>query len=163
MWPGRSSWTEVRRKGDYSILAGRMSVNVEHANWRKAQKGTGCTTVQNGTKSVGKFWRPSESGSKKARTLKTEWKWHRGIVAHPLGESQWNRGGFRMKIWESEKHQSRSMQVEGFRSHVATDGSLLGTAGKWGACGWAVVQLDYDEEFAPLQTHQGPCGQQGEN
>ena len=31
--------------------------------------------------------------------------------------------------------------------HVATDGSLLGTAGKWGACGWAVVQLDYDEEL----------------
>ena len=68
-----------------------------------------------------------------------------------------------MKIWESEKHQSQSMQVEGFRSHVATDGSLLGTAEKWGACGWAVVQLDYDEEMAPLQTHQGPCGQQGEN
>ena len=30
--------------------------------------------------------------------------------------------------------------------HVATDGSLLGRAGKWRACGWPVVQLDYDEE-----------------
>ena len=38
------------------------------------------------------------------------------------------------------------MQVEGFRGHVATDGSLLGKTGKWIACGWAVVQLDYDEE-----------------
>ena len=27
--------------------------------------------------------------------------------------------------------------------HVATDGTLLGKAGKWGACGWAVMQLDY--------------------
>ena len=34
----------------------------------------------------------SESGSK-ARTSK-EWKWQRGIVAHPLSESQWNRGHF---------------------------------------------------------------------
>ena len=34
------------------------------------------------------------------------------------------------------------MQVEDFRSHVATDGSLLGATGKWRACGWAVAQLD---------------------
>ena len=42
------------------------------------------------------------------------------------------------------------MQVEGFRSHVANDGSLLGKTGKWRARGWAVVQLDYDEEMGPL-------------
>ena len=47
-------------------------------------------------------------------------------------------------------HKSWGMPVEGFRSHVATDGPLLGRAGKWGACGWAVVQLDYDEEMGPL-------------
>ena len=39
------------------------------------------------------------------------------------------------------------MPVEGFKGHVATDGSLPGKVGKWGACGWAVVQLDYDEEL----------------
>ena len=38
--------------------------------------------------------------------------------------------------------------------HVAT-GSLLGNAGEWGACGWSVVQLDYDGEMAPLH---GMCG-----
>ena len=27
---------------------------------------------------------------------------------------------------------------------------MLGTSGKWGACGWAVVQLDYDKEMEPL-------------
>ena len=74
----------------------------------------------------------------------------KGIVAHPLSESQSNRGLFRMKMWESEKHVSWGMQVEGLQGHVATDGTSLGAAGKWGACGWAVVQLDYDEEMGPL-------------
>ena len=45
--------------------------------------------------------------------------------------------------------------VSGFKGHVATDGSLLGTAGKWGACGWTVVQLDYDEEMEPLHGMYG--------
>ena len=39
--------------------------------------------------------------------------------------------------------------------HVATDGSLPGSAGKWGACGWAVVQLDHDEEMVPLRGMYG--------
>ena len=39
--------------------------------------------------------------------------------------------------------------------HVTTDGSLPGTAGKCGACGWAVVQLDHAEEMEPLH---GMCG-----
>ena len=68
----------------------------------------------------------------------------------PLNEIQWNRGHFSMKKWESEKHKSWSMPAECFKGHVVTDGSLLGAAGKWRACGWAVVQLDYDEELGPL-------------
>ena len=39
-----------------------------------------------------------------------------------------------------------AFSAEGFRDHVATDGSLLGVAGKWSACGWSVVQLDHDDE-----------------
>ena len=31
-----------------------------------------------------------------------------------------------MKMWESAKHQSWRIQVEGFKGHVATDGSLCG-------------------------------------
>ena len=46
--------------------------------------------------------------------------------------------------------QKLGMPAEGFKGHVATDGSLLGTAGKWRACGWSVVQLDKDEELGPL-------------
>ena len=56
-------------------------------------------------RSGGKFWRPSES-EQKAKTSKQEWKWQRGLVVHPLSESQWNRGNFRMRIWKSEKHRS---------------------------------------------------------
>ena len=41
---------------------------------------------------------------------------------------------------------------------MATDGSLLGAAGKWGACGWAVVQLDCDDEVGLLH---GMCGSMG--
>ena len=51
--------------------------------------------------------------------------------------------------------QSWSIPAEGFKGHVATDGSLLGTAGKWGACGLLVVQLDYDEELGPLHGMSG--------
>ena len=47
------------------------------------------------------------------------------------------------------------MPAEGFKGHVTTDGSLLGTAGKWGGCGWAVVQLDYDVEMGPLHGMYG--------
>ena len=36
------------------------------------------------------------------------------------------------------------MPVEGFRNHVATDGSLLGVSDMWSACGWSAVQLDHD-------------------
>ena len=49
----------------------------------------------------------------------------------------------------------RRLPVEGFKGHVATDGSLLGSAGKWRACGWAVVQLDHDEEMEPLHGMYG--------
>ena len=43
----------------------------------------------------------------------------------------------------------------GFKGHVATDGSLLGKVGKWGACGWSMAQLDYDEESGPLHGMYG--------
>ena len=56
-----------------------------------------------------------------------------------ITESQWNRGHPRTKKWESEKHKNWGMPAEAFEGHVATDGSLLGTTGKWRACGWLVV------------------------
>ena len=47
------------------------------------------------------------------------------------------------------------MPAGDFQGHVATDGALRGTAGKCGACGWSVVQLDYDEELGPLHAMYG--------
>ena len=43
-----------------------------------------------------------------------------------------------MKKWESEKHKNWSMPAEDFKGQVVTDGSLLGTAGKWRARVWSV-------------------------
>ena len=102
----------------------------------------------------------SEASSKreqKARTSKKEWKWQRGIVTHPLGDGQWNRRHFCMKKWESEEHKNWGVPAEVFKGHVATDGSLLGTTGKWGACGLVsgAIGLDYDEELAPLHVMYG--------
>ena len=65
------------------------------------------------------------------------------------------QGQFSMKKRESEKHKNWGMPPEGFKGHVAADGSLLDTAGKWRACGWPVVQLDYDEETGPLHGMYG--------
>ena len=60
-----------------------------------------------------------------------------------------------MKMLESEKHRRWSMQVEGLRGQVATDGFLIRKTGKWRACGWAVVQLDCDGEMVPLSAMYG--------
>ena len=129
------------------------------ANHKEEGKEKHSTVSQNGTKSDWGFQRRSESGSKKREPQKRSGR----IVTHPLSGSQWNRGHFCMKKWESEKHIC------------------------WGACGWFVVQLDYGDELGPLRgmfgsmaayhqqggadgllmpsqksdrTHQGACRQQ---
>ena len=85
----------------------------------------------------------------KARTSKKEWKWQRGIVEHPLSESQWNWGHFSLKKWRSEKHKSWGMPAEGFKGrHLRL---FAGKRWQVEACGWAVVQLDCDEEMLPLR------------
>ena len=98
----------------------------------------------------GRSQRHSESGSRRRKLQKKEWKWQSGIVTYSLSESQWSRVHFSTKKWESEKHKSWSMPVEGCKGHMATDGSLPGKTGKWGACGSAVEKLDYDEEMESL-------------
>ena len=122
-------------------MIGHMKVSAKPLTRRKAQKSTGSTIAQNGTKSDGRSQRLLDSGSNKREPQKKEWKWQRGIVTHPLSECQWNRVLFSMKKWEPEKHKSWCIPAECYKGHVATDGSLLGTAGKWGACGWGSVGL----------------------
>ena len=50
---------------DSSILVGQMKVSAKHVTKRKAQKRTGSTIVQSGTRSDVRSQRLSESGSKK--------------------------------------------------------------------------------------------------
>ena len=63
-----------------------------------------------------------------------------------------------MKKRESEKHQSWCLPAELFQGHVVTDGSLPGIAGKWRACGWSVVQLDFVMKNWDLCTWRGVTG-----
>ena len=42
----------------------------------------------------------------KASTSEEERKGQRGIVVHPLGESQWKRDHFGLRKWESVEHKS---------------------------------------------------------
>ena len=105
-----------------------------------AQKSTGFIIAQNGTRSDGRFQRPSESGSKKPKLQKRSGSGKKGIVTHPLSESQWNSGLFSMIKWESEKHKSWRMPSEGFKDHVATDmlGSGEHVVGLW--CSWITMK-----------------------
>ena len=57
------------------------------------------------------------------------------------------------KFWKqhriSETTRSWDRRVEGFRHHIAIDGSLQGVSEKDAAGGLPVVQLDYDREEEP--------------
>ena len=95
------------------------------------EEGTGSNIAQIGTRSDVRSQGLSESGSKKRAPQKEEWKWQTSIVTHPLCGSQRNEDHFSMKKWELEKHKSQGMPAASFKGHVAADGSLLGTVGKW--------------------------------
>ena len=60
-------WKEAGCSKDYSTLVGRMRVSAKLVTKRTAQKSTGSTTAQKGTKSDEGFQRHSESGSKKPK------------------------------------------------------------------------------------------------
>ena len=139
MWPERSSWKKVGRKRCCSILVGRISVNVKPAKRRKAQKRTGFTAVQNGTRSEGRSQRTSESGRKRrerrrksgseasSRTLSVKAKWNR---VH------------RVFKCESEKHKSWGMPVEGWERRELVVGpwfSLI-MMKRWSHCMGCMVQ-----------------------
>ena len=59
---------------------------------------------QRGTRSDMRSQRFFRKLDQTARISK-ERKWQRGIVTHPLSDSQMNRGHFSVKKWESEKAQ----------------------------------------------------------
>ena len=63
-----------------------MKVSAKHVTRRKAQKSTGSTIAQNGTRSDVKSQRLLRKWEQKARTSK-EWKWQRGSVEHSLSKA----------------------------------------------------------------------------
>ena len=85
--------------------------------------------------------KPFRNWEQKAKTSKKEWKWQRGLVTHPFRESQWNGDHFQCDKVGVREAQQLGMPAEGSKGHVATDGSLLGTAGKWGQwCSWIMMK-----------------------
>ena len=134
------SW--VRR--NFSTLVGQMKANAKLLTKRTVQKITGFTIVHDGMKSGAKYPRGMQKWEQKATTSKKEWKWQSDIVTYPLSESQRNKSHSSMKQWEFD------LPAEGFLSHVATDGFLLGIAGKWAPYGSSVVQSDFDGELGPV-------------
>ena len=153
----KEDWTEKRRNIARKLVleGGWVQKKLFDIGWSDESKCQACRKEEGTEKNRnGRSQRHSESGSRK-RTLQRRSGKEVGIVTHFLSESQCNRGHFSMIKWESEKHKSWSMPAGGFKGHVATDGSLLGTAEKWRACGWPVVQLDFDEESRPLHGMYG--------
>ena len=101
-----------------SILIGRTPVNVTLARKRKDQKSTGSATAQNGTKSDERFQKFSGSWSKKEEPQRRSGSGKEVL----LNISQWKpmeQGHFSVTKWESKKHRSWCIPVEGLKGHVA--------------------------------------------
>ena len=135
---GSLSWKEDGCRNDCTTLVGLNKRSFEGVTKKKARRNIGwlyhCPTWREVRDHIPENLRKWEQ---RAKTSKKEWKWQRGITSHCLKEGKWTKSHLMAKKWESEKHRSWSMPVEGFRNHVATDGSLLGESGRWG-CMWMV-------------------------
>ena len=51
--------------------------------------------------------------------------------------------------WILDTSRDWDRRVQGFREHIAIDGSVKGVSGRDAACGWEVVHLDHDKEEEP--------------
>ena len=90
---------KAEEPGAVALVLALISVNVKPARWRKAQRSTGFTTVQSGMKSGGipeAFRKVGATGKNLTEGVEVAKK----------------------------KHKSWSMPAEGFKGHVAPDGSV---------------------------------------
>ena len=127
--PANRCWKEGGFRKDFSILVGQMKVSAKHVTKRKAQKSSGSTIAQNGTRSDVRSQRLSESGSTK-RELRRRSGSGKEALLRILSVNASGTGIISVgKSW-SLKSIRAGAPAEGFKGHVATDGSLLGTAGK---------------------------------
>ena len=73
----------------------------------------------------------------KARSSKEDWKWQRGLMSYPQFGEHWSCSEPRKQTWISDTSRSWVRREEGFRNHIASDGSLNQASGRDAACGWA--------------------------
>ena len=115
MSPENWFWKDAGCREDSSTWVGQMKVSAKHVTKRKAQKSAGSTIAKKGTRSDVRSQKLSESGSRKQELQRRNGSGKKGIVTHPLSESQWNTGHFSLKkvgVGEAQElvHASRSVQ-----------------------------------------------------
>ena len=143
-----AGWVQKRK---YDL--GWLDVKKVVAVTRKAWRNTGCTIARHGGVRH-QIPEGLETWAQRAKTLKDDWKWQRGITSCPLSGSNWRKSHVSVRRWESEKAQElghAGRRPPGPCSH----GRLLGVSGRWIACVWSVVQLVHDEEMGPLHGMYG--------
>ena len=84
-------------------------------------------------------------GTKGYQLLKEDWKWQRGSTSHfvwkQLEKTTCHSEGGNLKNTRAGASPTKASGT------MWPPTALLGVSGKWGACGWALVQLDQDEEM----------------
>ena len=92
-----------------------------------------------------------------AKTSKEDWKWQRALVSYPKIIQKWKCSRPWKQKWIPDTSRDWDRRVEGFREHIAIDGSVTRISRRDAACGWAVVQLEYDKEEEPRYAICGTC------
>ena len=94
MSQGSWFWKEAACRKDFSTLVGQLKANCKLVTKTKVEKSTGFAIVPGWNAVVRQIPEVLQEKWEQKATTKKEWKWQRGIVTHPLSESQWNRGPF---------------------------------------------------------------------
>ena len=109
-------WTEEHRHVARKLVVegGWMQKRLYDIDWSDEKK-CGGSYKEEGTEKNGLYLCPSctevanqipaelEKREKRAKISNDNWKWQRGITAHPLREGNWRKSHLTVHRWESEK------------------------------------------------------------
>ena len=121
---------EDGRRKEYTILVVLTKRCVVDVTNEKARRSTDCITARRGRKletRSQKTWGNGSKGPKPQRKIGRGRKESRRALCVKVNGRKTH---LTLRRWESEKHKSWVIPVEGFRNYVATDGSLLGVSGR---------------------------------
>ena len=138
---GQKFGKEIGCSEDFSTSVGRMKVNAKHVTRRKVQQRIGCSIAQYGTRPEGISKRPSVSGSKK-RKLRRKME---VAKEYPMEQDH-----FRVKSRSPRSTREGACQQKDSRPTLPLTVPCGERLASGRACGWAVVQRDFDEEMGPL-------------